>query len=72
MFKKLRFKSPISCKEKIIIIIPAIILKLLEFCNNKFPIKEAVAPKLIKTRENPTVNKIVFKTTFLNFFSRDL
>ena len=40
------------------IIIPAIILRVLEFSNNIFPIKDAVAPKLINTSEKPRENKL--------------
>ena len=34
-----------------------------------FPIKEAVEPKAIKTRETPKANKIVFRTIKFLFFS---
>ena len=51
-------KIPISCKEKIIIIIPAKILNICEFCKRIWPKKDAVAPKIIKTVENPKQNKI--------------
>ena len=41
-----------------IIIIPAIILKISEFCKSVWPKKEAEAPKIINTVENPKQNKI--------------
>jgi hypothetical protein len=55
---------PINCKENMIIIMPATILSEFEYSNNKFPINEAVAPKKIKTNENPSENKMVFNKTF--------
>ena len=48
--------------EKKIIIIPAKILNISEFFRKKFPIKEAVEPKTIKTKENPKVKKTVLIT----------
>ena len=47
--------------------IPAIILRVFEFSNNIFPMKDAVAPKQINTIENPKENKTVFKITFFCF-----
>ena len=38
-FKKLMLINPINCSEKTIIITPAIILKVSEFCNNVWPKK---------------------------------
>ena len=39
---------------------PAITHSELELFKKKFPIKDAVKPKLINTRENAKVKKIVF------------
>ena len=51
------------------IIIPAAILNSLDKNNNIFPTADAVAPKIINTKEKPTENRIVLiRTTFL-FFS---
>ena len=47
-------------------IIPATILNVCEFSKRIFPKKEAAAPKIIKTKENPKENKI--KGTKLIFF----
>ena len=47
--------------------IPAIILRVFEFSNNIFPIKDAVAPKVINTSEKPKENKTVFKIIFFCF-----
>ena len=61
LFSKLRYSmliSPINCKEKIIITIPAIILKVSEFCKSVWPKKDADAPKIINTVEKPEQNKI--------------
>ena len=43
------------------------ILKMLELIKKNFPINVAVEPKVIKTKENPRVKKIVLITT--KFFS---
>jgi hypothetical protein len=43
--------------EKIIITIPAIILKISEFCKSACPKKDADAPKIINTVEKPKQNK---------------
>ena len=51
--------SPSIWKEKTIIIIPATILNSYEFCNSTWPKKVEAAPNIIKTIENPTVNKII-------------
>ena len=50
--------KPTNCKEKIIITIPAAILKISEFCRSFCPKKDAEAPKIINTVENPAQNKI--------------
>ena len=50
--------------ENRIIKIPAAILSSLDKNNNILPTAEAVAPKIIKTIENPKENKIVFTKTF--------
>ena len=47
------------------IMIPAITLKIFEFCRNICPITDAVAPKIIKTVENPKQNKTNGETLFL-------
>ena len=52
------FINPINCSEKTIIIIPAIIRKNSEFCKSVFPRRDAEAPKITKTLENPKQNKI--------------
>ena len=58
----------IAKSAKIIIITPAIILNSNEFCNNNWPKKVDAAPKIIKTIEKPTVNKII-GNKFIFFFS---
>ena len=40
------------------ITIPAIILKISEFCKKDLPMKDADAPKITKTVEKPKQNKI--------------
>ena len=46
---------------------PAAILNSLDKNNNIFPTADAVAPKIIKTREKPIENKIVLmRTIFLS------
>ena len=47
---------------------PAIILKIFEFVKKNFPIKDAVDPKAIKTKEKPKVKKIVFEIIKFLFF----
>ena len=59
LFKKLKLIMPINWSEKNIIIKPAIILKIFELIKKNSPIKEAVKPKDIKTKENPKVKKTV-------------
>ena len=66
LFMKFKFIIPITCSEKKTIIIPAIILKVFEFIRKKFPIKVAVEPKAIKTKEKPKVKKTVFN--IIKFF----
>ena len=51
------------------IITPAIILRTLELTKKNFPIKEAVDPKAINTKEKPKVKKIVFNTIKFLFCS---
>ena len=63
-FKKDKLIIPISCNEKIIIIIAAILVISFEFENKKWPIVVAVAPNEIKTTEKPKVKKIVLNKTF--------
>ena len=76
LFIKLKLKIPIIWRERKIIIIPAKILKILEFVKKNFPTKDAVDPKAIKTKEKPKVKKTVLKIIkFLSFFfilSRDV
>ena len=72
LFIKLKLIIPISWSEKNIIIIPAIILKILEFIKKKFPINEAVEPNAMKTKEKPKVKKIVLTTIKFFFFSTSL
>ena len=67
LFIKLKLRMPIKCSEKNIIITPATILKIFELTKKNFPIKEAVEPKAIKTKEKPKVKKIVLTT--IKFFS---
>ena len=45
------------------------ILKMLELIKKNFPINVAVEPKVIKTKENPKVKKIVFIIIKFLFFS---
>ena len=68
-FINLKLITPISWSEKNIIIILAIILKISELSNKKFPRKDAVRPKLMNTREKPKLKKTVFINTKLFFFS---
>mgnify|MGYP000615018253 CR=1 FL=1 len=49
--------------------IPEMILKIFELNKKNFPIKVAVEPNDIKTREKPKVKKIVFKIIKFLFFS---
>ena len=46
---------------------PATILNSYEFCKRTCPINVEAAPKIIKTIENPTVNKII-GIKFIFFF----
>ena len=50
MFKKEKFIKPNICNEKIIIISPATIRNSLEKKKSTFPIAEAAAPRVIKTK----------------------
>ena len=52
----------------IIIIKPATILNVCEFCKRICPKKEAAAPKIIKTKENPKENNIS-GVKFIFFFT---
>ena len=69
MFINFRLIIPISCREKNIINIPAIILKIFELSKKNLPAKDAVQPKDIKIIEKPKVKKNVFKTINFLFFS---
>ena len=66
LFNNFKLINPSSCKEKNIIIVPAIILKISELDRKNWPRSEAVDPKTIKTKEKPKVKKTVFK--IINFF----
>ncbi len=58
---------------KKIITIPEIIDKIWELCSKKLPIKVAVAPREIKTKEKPKENNKDFcNINFLDFRSRSL
>ena len=52
-----------------IIITPAIDLKIWEFCKRIWPKKEAVAPKIINTKENPN-EKTINGNKSIFFFSK--
>ena len=67
LFINLKLVIPSNWSEKNIIIIPAIILKISELIKKNFPIRDAVKPKAIKTKEKPKVKKIVL--TITKFFS---
>ena len=58
---------PIICNERIIINNPAAILNSFEFWSKTWPKKVDAAPKIIKTIEKPTVNKII-GVKFIFFF----
>ena len=51
-----------------IIITPAIVLKIWEFCKRIWPKKEAVAPKIINTKENPNEKTINGNKSIFFFF----
>ena len=72
LFINLKLIMPINWREKNIIIIPAIILKILELIKKNFPINETVKPKDIKTKEKPKVKKIVLVIIKFFFFSTSL
>ena len=72
LFINLKLIIPISCREKNIIINPAIILKKFELVKKNFPINEAVNPNDIKTKEKPRVKKIVLAIIKFLFFSINL
>ena len=61
--------NPISCNEKIIIMAPAIILKISEFFKNNCPKNDADAPNKINTVEKPKQNKIK-GNSLIFFFSK--
>ena len=48
---------------------PATILKIFELIKKNFPMREAVEPNAIKTKEKPKVKKIVLATIKFLFFS---
>ena len=60
LFSKFKYEIliiPINWREKITIIIPAKILNISEFCKSACPKKDADAPKITNTVENPRQNK---------------
>ena len=67
-FKKLILKIPSNWSENIIITRPANILNVCEFCKSNWPKKEAAAPKIINTKENPNENNIK-GIKFISFFA---
>ena len=69
LFINFKLIIPVICREKNIINIPAMILKILELFKKNFPRKDAADPKIMKTAEKPRVKKIVLITTKLFFFS---
>jgi len=69
LFINLKSTIPISWSEKIIITTPDIILKIFELVKKNFPIKEAVEPNAINTKEKPKVKKIVLITIKFPFLS---
>ena len=73
LFKKFILISSNKYIPKKIIIIPDPIDKIFEFCNKKLPIKVAVAPREINTKENPSEKNIDFlKIKFLDLLSNSL
>jgi hypothetical protein len=48
---------------------PATILKIFELIKKNFPMREAVKPNAIKTKEKPKVKKIVLTTIKFLFLS---
>ena len=69
LFINLKLIIPISCREKNIMIIPEIILKIFELFNKNFPSKETVDPRAINMKEKPSAKKIVLMSIKLFFFS---
>ena len=72
LFINFKLITPMSCNEKNIITMPAIILKMFELFKKNFPRKDAAEPKVINTRENPNVKKTVLITIKLFFFLTSL
>jgi hypothetical protein len=73
LFKKFILISSNKYIPKKIIITPDPIDKIFEFCNKKLPIKVAVAPREINTKENPSEKNIdFFKIKFLDLLSNSL
>ena len=64
-FKKDKFITPKSWREKIMIIVEAIMTIILEFENKNWLIADAVAPNKINTTEKPRVKKMVLNKTLL-------
>ena len=62
--------NPIIWSEKIIIILPEMILNSNELLKINDPKKVAVAPKLMKTIEKPKLNKII-GIILIDFFSNN-
>ena len=67
LFINLKLIIPISCREKNIMIIPEIVLKIFELFKKNFPSNETVDPRAINMKEKPSVKKIVLMS-----FSRDV
>ena len=72
LFIKLKLIIPIKWRENSIKTIPATILKIFELTKKNWPMNVAVEPKAIKTKEKPSVKKIVLmiiKFFFLSLIS---
>ena len=69
LFMNFKLIIPIRCREKNIIIMPEIILKISELFKKNFPRIETVEPKAINMKEKPSVKKIVLISMKLFFSS---
>ena len=69
LFINLKLIISIIWSEKNIIMTPATILKIFELIKKNFPMREAVEPNAIKTKEKPKVKKIVLITIKFLFLS---
>tara|TARA_A100001011_G_C14309547_1_gene844843 strand:+ start:732 stop:1052 length:321 start_codon:yes stop_codon:yes gene_type:complete len=61
---------PIICKDNTIITNPAAILNSIEFCKRTWPKKVEAAPNIMKTKEKPTVKKIIGNIFIFLFSTR--